>query len=70
MIDVENPMVIEPPQKKQRVYAYCDECGEPIYANQGVTILGDGDVAIICHQECFADYIRENKEEFIAKERM
>lgn len=70
MIDVENSMIIEPLEKKQRVYAYCDHCEEPIYANQEVTICGDGEIAIICHSQCFDNFIESNKETFVAKERM
>lgn len=70
MTDIENGMVLEQVTKKQRIYCYCDHCNEPIFERQEVALLGDGDMAIICHKECWDDFIRDNKEEFIAEERM
>lgn len=70
MLDVENPMVVEHGKKHKCIYAYCDECGEPIYEDEEVTSVGEGEIGIYCHSDHFDSFISGNKETYIAKERM
>ena len=65
-MDIENNMLIEPIVKKKKFYCYCDYCGEPIYEGEPITKLFDCDV--VTHQECFCDFINENKHDCYAQD--
>lgn len=70
-MDIENGMVLElETNKKRKIYAFCDQCGYEIYEDDEVTLISENDTGLICHSECFMDFINDNKETFIAKERM
>lgn len=67
---MENGMVLEQGNKRKRVYAFCDHCRDEIYEDEEITLISESDVAIICHSDCFDTFINNNKETFVAKERM
>ena len=68
-MDIENGMLQES-KKKQRIYAFCDHCRDEIYEDDEVTLISENDTGLICHSCCFDEFINDNKETFIAKERM